>query len=184
MSVTLLVKLERPVLLGEIESSSSRALQDLLNLEQELLISAKFDDSDRVGSPSNGFFTASSYSVVCSLAGHQETVAVRPLTVPVQTPAGDGSFSFHDQSYLSITWHVRKTTLCWAMVAAVAVGMARMVRSTIQDYAGFFTNTEEQAPEEFCQALRITTPQTSLSLAAEALYAKMPKSAEIVQKSG
>jgi hypothetical protein len=181
MSVALLVKLKRAVALDEIELASSAALKELLNLNDVPGVTARLDASDRVGSQSSVLLTESSNRVVCSLAGHDEKVVVTPFTVPVQVPTNDGSYSFADQDYASIGWQFKKSPLCWALVGAVALGLARGLGSEIEDNAGFFSAVNAQRPEEFFRALRIPTPQVDVELAAAALYAKMPKCSEIAE---
>jgi hypothetical protein len=181
MSVILLVKLKSPLPLNEAGSASSVALRELLNLEHEPFVRAVFDESDLMGSASTGLLIWNSCRVVFSLSGHEEQARVTPFTAPVGVATNEGSYSFSDQSYLSITWHFKKTPLCWSLVAAVAVGLARKQGSAIGDNAGFFTNTELQGPDEFCRTLRLTTQQTDVERAAVALHGKMPKSAEITE---
>ena len=60
-------------------------------------------------------------------------------------------------------------------------GLAMKQESEIEDNAGFFTRSNVQTPSEFCRTLRLQTPQENAELAAVALYAKMPKSAEIAE---
>jgi hypothetical protein len=181
MSVTLLVKLNRSMPLNEIEAASAAAMRELLNLGQDPSVIARFDESGRMGSSSDGLLTDSSNGVVCSLLGHEEKVAVTPFTVPFQVPMSDDSSSFVNQNYVGVDWHSRKTPLCWALVAAVAAGLARKQESEIEDNAGFFTKANVQTPDEFCRILRLPTPQADVERAAVALYEKMPKSAEVTE---
>jgi hypothetical protein len=181
MSVTLLVKLNRPISLGDIEVVAASALGELLNLGWRPGVTANFDESDRGGSESVALLTASSKRVLCSLHGHDEKVAVTPMTVPVQVATDKGSFSFADQAYLSIGWHFRKSPLSWALVGAVALGIARDLGSEIEDNSGFFTIANVQVPDDFCRMLRVPTPQADVESAAEAFYRRMPKSIEITE---
>lgn len=179
MSVTLLVNLNRPIPLSEIEEVVSSALGELLNLDRNPDIKASIDESDRGGTPSENVLTATSNRVLCFVPGHDEIATVTPMTVPVQTATADGSYAFSEQACLSVAWHFKKSPLCWALVGAVALGIARSQGSEIEDNSGFFTIANVQSPEEFCQMLRVPTGQTDLESAAEALYSKMPKSAEV-----
>ncbi|MFN7932133.1 MAG: hypothetical protein U0R19_02325 [Bryobacteraceae bacterium] len=179
--MTLLVKLNRPISLGEIEEAASSALGELLHLDGNPGIMARFDESDQGGSPSNGQLTETSNRVLCSLPRYHERVAVTPMTVPVQVVNDDGSCSFADEAHVSIGWQVRKSPLCWALVGAVALGMARNSGSEIEDNSGFFTIANVQRPDEFCRMLRVPTPQPDLESAAETLYNRMPKSVEIAE---
>jgi hypothetical protein len=181
MSVALFVRLKRPVPLVEIESASVAGLQELLNLVHKPFVSARFDQSDRMGSPSSELLTDSSKRLVCSLGGHQEKASVTPLSVPMQVPTNDGAVSFADQHYVSIKVYCQKTPLCWALVGAVAVGLARNQNAEIEDNAGFFIRGNVQGPDEFCRTLRVRTPHSNMELAAAELYANMPKSAEVAE---
>ena len=181
MSVALLVRLKSPATLVDIEVASSAALRELLNLEHGLQVSATFDESDRIGAKSDGLLKDGSKRVVCSPLKQEEQARITHLTIPVRVPTIDDSYSFVDQNYASVEWHFKKTPLCWALVAAVAAGLAMKQESEIEDNAGFFTRSNVQTPSEFCRTLRLQTPQEDAELAAVALYAKMPKSAEIAE---
>jgi hypothetical protein len=141
--------------LDEVATAASSALEELLNLDGNTVVSASFDESDRGGFQSNGLLTESSNRVLFSLAGHNEKVAVTPMTIPVQVDRGDESYSFADQAYLSVGWHSQKSPLCWALIGAVALGIARRLTSEIEDNAGFFTNVNIQGPDEFSRSLRL-----------------------------
>ena len=181
MSVALHVKLSRPVSLDEIEGAVSSALAEILNLDSKPDITARFDESDLEGSRSNGLLTEGSIRILCSLAGHDAQAAVTPITVPVQVDTNDGSYSFADQGYLSVSRYSGTSPLSWALVAAAALGAARILGSEIEDNSGFFSNSNIQGPDEFCRNLRAPKPQTDPESAAEALYNTMPKSAEVTE---
>lgn len=181
MSIALLVRSNYPLALVEIETGASAALRDLLNLDRATVVRASFDDSDRSSNSTILRLAGGSRRVLCSLVGHDEQVAATPLTVPVQLPTNDGSFSFADQVYVSVEWHFKKTPLCWALVAAVAAGLARCQGAEIEDSAGFFTTANNQTPDVFCRTLKLDSPNTDPNLAAIQLYAKMPKSAEVTE---
>lgn len=181
MSVTLLVKLTRSLSLGEIEAAASSALGELLHVDGNPGIVATFDESDQGGGPSNGRLTETSNRVLCLLPRHDERVVVMPMTVPVQVATNDRSYSFADQAFVSIGWQARKSPLCWALVGAVALGVARILGSEIEDNSSFFTVANVQRPDEFCRMLRVPMPQPDLESAAEMLYNRMPKSAEIAE---
>jgi hypothetical protein len=165
--------------IDDIGTATSVGLRDLLNLGYNPSVTTNLDESDRAGSPSNGFLMESSKRVLCSLAGHDEQVAVTALTIPTHVATEGDSYSFVDQTNVSIRWHFRKSPLCWALVAAVALGIARSQGAEIEDNSGFFTSVNVQGPDEFCQTLRLSSSQSDLDAAAEALYSKMPKSAEV-----
>jgi hypothetical protein len=183
MSVALLVRLKHSLPLNEVGPAASLALRELLNLDRDPVVSARFDP-DRRGGELTGLVTENSSRVICALSGYEERVRIMPFVVPVQIPTSDGSYSFTDQSYLSIDWLFNKTPLCWALVAAAAVGTARKLGSEVEDNASFFSNIITQDPDDFCRSLKIPTQQVKVEVAAEMLYAKMPKSAEIVGKPG
>ena len=60
MSVVLLVKLKHPIALTDLERITSRALRELLNLENEPVVSAAFDEADTSGEVNNKVLTGSS----------------------------------------------------------------------------------------------------------------------------
>jgi hypothetical protein len=177
VSVSLFVKLNHPMPLHDIENIASSSLRELLNLDYNPSVTASFDVPARIGNPSNELLTESSKRVLCSLVGHDEQVAVMPLTIPVHIGTVVDSYSFADQAYVSVDWHFRKSPLCWVLVAAVTLGIARSQSAEIEDNSGFFTTVNVQGPDEFCQTLKLSNPETDLEAAAEALYNKMPKSA-------
>jgi len=166
----------------EIEGAVSSALRELLNLERTPVVVACFDESDQRSS--KGFLGEGSIRVVCSLGESDEKVAVTPIKIPVQVATDDGSYSFADQDYLRIVRYSGTSPLSWALVGAAALGIARSLGSEIEDNAGFFTNANVQGPDEFYRALRVSTPQANLKSAAEVLYSRMPKSAEISEWLG
>jgi len=168
--------------LHDVESSSSLALQELLNLEVMPAISARFDLSSRVGNSSEMLLSEKSKRIVCSLPGHEEEVAVIPLTIPVQIPTKDGSYAFADQCEVSVRWEYKRSPLCYALNAAIALGLARNQGSEIEDNAGFFTLANEQAPEEFARVLTLSVPQTDIGRAVAELYARMPKSMQLIER--
>jgi hypothetical protein len=176
MSVSLHVPLIRPMSLAEIEEASSSALQQLLHLDTRTLVRATFDESSRVGTSSTGLLTNRSKRVVCSLAGYEEAATVMPFTVPVQEVTNDDPTSFVGDDYLSVEWFVHRTPLCWALVGAVAVGVAQEQGACILDSSGFFTDKEEQAPSEFCESLMVKVKYTDIEIAAELFYSGMSKS--------
>ncbi len=120
MSVSLLVKLKRPMAIGEIEAAASAALRDILNLDRDPALWAKLDKEYPVGKDTGNVLANDSKLIVCRLSGHCEQVRIRPFTVP-----SDGVYRFVDQDYVSIGCHAGLPPLCWALVAAVAVGVAR-----------------------------------------------------------
>ncbi len=179
MSVTLLVKLQRPLALGDLEKASSAALRELLNLDHDPVINARFDETDTVGGLCGSLLTAASKRVVCSLMGYEEKIAVAPFTVPVQTQRTGNSYCFADQNYVSVAWLFKKTSLCWALVAAVALAVAKEEDSEIEDNSGFFTKENIQRPDYWRSNISLRVPYSDLEAAAQAFYAKLPKSAEI-----
>ncbi len=179
MSVALLIRLPRPLALADLEKASSAALRELLNLDWDPVINAKFDKTDAVGDPSSSLLSGSSKRVVCSLVGYEEKVAAAPFTVPVQTQTTGDSYTFADQDYVSVGWLFKKTPLCWALVAAVALAVARAEGSEIEDNSGFFTTENVQRADDFCSGLSLPESHSDPEAAAQTLYAKLPKSAEI-----
>jgi hypothetical protein len=177
MSVTLFVRLNRPIKLEAIEGAVACALRELLNLERTAVVVACSDDADQ--RPSNGVLAEGSSRVVCSLGESNEKVVVTPIRIPVQVATDGGSYCFADRDFLSIARHSGTSPLSWALVGAVALGIARSVGSEIEDNAGFFTDANVQGPDEFYRALSVSTPQADLKSAAEALYGRMPKPTQV-----
>jgi hypothetical protein len=165
--------------LEEIEAATSSALRELMNIERTPLVVARFDDFDR--HPPKGLLAEGSGRVVCSLGESNEKVAVTPLEIPVPVSTDDGSYSLADQDYLVIARDSGTSPLSWALVGATALGIARSLGAEIEDHAGFFVKANVQGPDEFYRALRVSTPQTDMRSAAEVLYSRMPKSAEILE---
>jgi len=184
MSIAIFVRLLQPIPLCDVESSSSLALQQLLNLDTRPTINARFDLSSQAGDPSEVQLSRSSKRVLCSLSGHDEEVAIVPLIIPVQIPANDSSCAFTDQCEVSIYWEYKRSPLCYALNAGVAVGIARNQCSEIEDNSGFFTMVNDQTPEEFTRILRLSESQSDIERAAAELYAKMPKSNQLIERLG
>lgn len=180
MSVALFVKLRRPIPLGDIESFSSAALQQLLVLSIAPPVTAKFDLSSPAGDSSNDLLGVGAKRVLCSIVGHEEEVAIMPLSIPMQVPMEDDSIRFADQAYISVRWEYKRTPLCYALNAAVAAGIARCQDSMVEENSGFFTLTGDQPPDDFIRSLGLSALQKDIEQAAVYLYAKMPKSTQLM----
>ncbi len=179
MSVTLLVRLKRPVTLAELEAASTAAMRDILAFKGNTAIEARFDQSDAFGERSAEVLTRTSGRVLCSLIGHEKTVTVTPFTVPVQVQTGQDSSSFVDQDYVSVAWHSKKSALCWALVAAVALALAALQGADVEDNSGFFTTDNLQQPSTFGSKVSLAGQNSDLELAAAMFYAALPKSSEV-----
>ncbi len=180
MSVSLHVRLNHRLTLLEIESASSAALCELLNLESPPLVRARFERANR-DEPECADLWIGSGTVFCWIPEYEEIAAVMPFEAPIQISKGEEEFAFVNQAYVDIGWHHKKTSLCWALVAAVAVGVARKELSDIEDNSGFFTESDTQQPDGFCRSLKLDTPYLDLEDAAEALYVKLPKSVAVTE---
>lgn len=179
MSVDLFVRFKRDVGVGELEASASSALRQLLNLQNEVTVRVALDEPDDAASRPMAMLTSRVKRMTCSLPGHEVAVYGVFFINPVRTVASDGSSSYSDRDYLSIGCQSQRTPLCWALVGAVAVGMARVQDSEIEDTAGYFTKAEIISPEAFCNSLRVPFPHSETESAAAELYARMTKSAEV-----
>jgi hypothetical protein len=178
MSVALLVHLNRPESLREIEAASAIALCDILNLDQGPLIECRFDEFDQGGEPGD-VLTPRSRRVICSMQRYREQASIAPFVVPVQVESSEVASGFVDRSYLSVEWFVQKTPLCFALMAAVTLGLARVQDSEIEDNSGFFSLKNVQGPSEFCASVRPLGRFKDVESAVAEFYASIPKSAEI-----
>lgn len=183
MSVSLFVSFRNPVSLGNIESVSSTALRDLLNLKTTPAVKARFDQAARIGLSFTDPLNEDSKRVICSLLGHEEEVSLSPLKIPIRAMTLDDSWAFSNQNFLSVKWEYRKTPLNFVLSAAIALGIARNQNSEIQDNAGFYALKCDTTVDEFLAALRLPTPQTDMESAARELYRRMPKSIQIPDRS-
>jgi len=183
MSINLFVSFSRPVPLENIESVSSTALRDLINLEAAPAVQARFDQAARLGSSFTSPLNVDSKRVICSLSGYEEQVSINPLIIPVGQLTRNNSWVYSNQSFLAVRWEYKKTPVNFALSAAIALGIARSQNSDIQDNAGFYTLKCDSTADEFLVALRLPTPQTDMESAAIELYRRIPKSIQIPSRS-
>jgi hypothetical protein len=174
MSVVLFVTQTRPIDLKEVASEVGEAFQRLLSLSQKPIIIAIFDAADRQGDPSLPNLSPGSCRVLCSIEGYPEQVAVTPLVIPDGTLGELGQWSFVDRDFISIRWQMHKSPLCFALQAAAAFALAKWMNSTIEDNAGFFTVSNDSAPAEFAEAVRLPQMQTEIRSAAEEFFNRLP----------
>jgi hypothetical protein len=175
MSVTLLLKLQKIVDLKTLEVRSSEELRRILNLDKKPLVTAEIDKSDAVGVITDGFMDETSKRIIFSLAGFDEKVVAMPFTTPVQTKVNDNSYSFVDQNYISIEWYYKKSSLCCALIAAVALAIAGEVGSDIEDNSVFYTKEVIQHPDNFRDSVSLGEPYPNIESAVQAFYTKLPK---------
>jgi len=177
VSVSLFVRLNRPLTIAAIETAVMTALREVLNLDFQQRVHAEFDETD-AGGESSVSLDVKSKRVLVAMDGHEERVQIMPLVVPGWR-ADDAEIE--DETLLSVTWHFMRTPLCWALCAAVAIGVAREQQADIQDNSTWFTDVNDQGPDQFCCALRPDTACSDILLAADCLYVKMPKSRAVME---
>ena len=181
MSVSLFVELRRPLLPLEVASGTATALQELLALEHTPVVHADFDVTDTIGDVHAEVVSITSRRLLVSLQGHEEQVCVSPLIIPYRSQQSDGAYLFADRNYVSVAWQHQRTPLSCAIVAAVALAIARTQGAIIEDNAGFFTFDTCPSAENFCHSLRLTTRYSEVVAASEDLYHRMPKSIEVTE---
>jgi len=102
------------------------------------------------------------HSFVFGLDGHSACVATHWVEVDDQTkPAGIRRF-------VGISAGGGRTSVDFALMAAIAVVVARRERTVIKDWAFFFTDVIETEAELFVRKLRVKTPQDDILIAARA----------------
>jgi len=128
MSVSIHVQINQPMSLADLAAATSaRALRELLSVEQSVTIVAAFESN---GSNANraDCLTDGAQLVICSVAQREEAVRVMPFKVPWYERLTTGEWSFQGDPLLaSIECHTSRSPLCWALVAAVAVAIARVL---------------------------------------------------------
>ena len=122
-----------------------------------------------------GDLSMDSPKVICSLVGEPEKISITPSSATDV----DGTVYRSEPESVSITWYYTRSSVCWLLVAAAALAVARLCSSIIDDDALFFTDHLELSPERFLELIRVANPTSDLRADAEKWYSQLPKSKEV-----
>lgn len=165
----------------DLGTASGNALHELLNLQQPIGVFASFETPPSSESATENCLSDTAPLVICSVHQHDEAVRVMMFKVPFseQLPTSEGSYRA-DELFASVECHRARSPLCWALVAAAGIAIARRSSSEVEDHSAFFTTMSDGLqPDAFLRSLVVTDVQPNVESAAIDLYARMNKSAEI-----
>ena len=181
MSVSLHIHVNQPMSLIDLATAAGNALHDLLNLQESIGVLASFETSPLSEGTSVNCLSDLAPLVICSVHQHEEAVRVMTFKVPFseQLPISEWS-SRADELFASVECHSARSPLCWALVAAVGIAIARRSSSAVEDHSAFFrTMPDGLQPDALLRSLAVTDMHPNVESAAIDLYARMNKSAEI-----
>lgn len=182
MSVSIHVQINRPMSLGDVARAAAVALSQLLNLRRPIAVTANVEE-DSSGGGEEKCLRDESPLVICSVPQAEEAVRVMSFKVPVCEQLVTGQWVETGERLLaSIQPHRSRSAFCWALTAAVAVGIARASSYEIEDGASFFTTAcDGLDPEAFVSTLAVVGTQDDLRTASDVFYDRLNKSAEITR---
>jgi hypothetical protein len=174
MSTSLTIRLAGPVLVAELLESSRAALKCLLNLVSECppLIILELDEGIRCPFVSPTIDQASTGAVfLVTPEGRDETVSL------VTTKLADHPSIPESERgpWINATVGATRDSLEYALAAALAASVARLLSEPIVDDALFWTDTYEQSSEAFVERLKLRETSSDLVIAADAFFGSLAR---------
>ncbi|MDT4966684.1 MAG: hypothetical protein QOJ64_1421 [Acidobacteriota bacterium] len=150
MSISLAVKVTKPILISRLLTNTGEVLAEILGLSFTPSLEANEYVNQEWVTATSEDLTADSNFIGIKIAGEPETA---PMFVSNHdwTHAGEvgrGEFAIVDVGG-------GRTPLDFAIAAAVAAAIGRAHRSEIEDYLPYFTPLLEQSADDFVAAIKV-----------------------------
>lgn len=175
MSISLSVKLTKPMLISAVLPDVIGALQEILGLSFRPIVKAKgFLNRERVPLQSD-VVDQKSTMILFEIVDERAVVGVSVYRRDSDHDPGgeEGVFATIDVS----AW---RSPLEYALAAAVAVAFGHQCDTMIMDYMPFYTRRFSQSADKFVKAIKVEATFTDYQTAGQAFYDSLPKG-EITQ---